>query len=104
MFGGTEDQYLKIIEAAHRKRCGDRHFCYVATPMFHYTGRCWRISVTADDISGHIPITEDRYLGSRREMEAEADRLNNKRLDLPRREAARIVAASMANSNREHAA
>lgn len=84
------NDYLEAIEAAHRKRC--ERFCYVATDRHGI----WRVSIAEAGKSGYYPLSDDYFVGTEYEANAEAVRLNRERLGIGPREAAIIVASSMA--------
>jgi hypothetical protein len=83
--------YLDAVEDAHRRRC-DR-FCYVATGV----QGTWRVSIAEAGKHRHYPLSDDHFMGTETEANAEADRLNSERLHIGPREAALIVASSMAD-------
>ena len=97
-----ENTYLSACEAGHRQRCGEFHYCYVAV-AYRPGSELWRMAITADDLDGYMPISDDLFLGDEREMVQEAKRLNKDRLGLSAQDAAGIIAASMARSpNQRH--
>lgn len=85
---------LHALEQAHFARCGGKdNLCYTAVPYMD-TG-LYRLAFVRRNTSGYWPISEDYFLGTEADMNAEADRLNLVRLDLGPRSAAIIVASSM---------
>lgn len=85
------EKYLDLCEAAHTERVGRGHFCYYA-----FNGRLY---IVAEDTAGPYPLSEDLFFMAG--TSEEADRLNDERLRLTRRDQARIIGASMSKSVRK---
>jgi hypothetical protein len=90
------DNYLEAIEAAHRRRC--ERFCYVATRSGtpFAIQPAWRVSIAEAGKPGYYPLSDDYFVGTEAEAHAQAEKLNFNRLGIGPREAALIVASSMA--------
>ena len=85
-----DDKNATIFEKAHAGFL----ICYAANPIGF---GAWRLSIVRDGASGHYPISEDLFLGSREDAYAEAERLNRERLKLPVKSVMDIIAGSMRN-------
>jgi len=93
----ADPDYLSMIERAHRGRVGE-NFCYVAVE-YPTSATLWRLAIVRKHEPGYYPISDDFWLGYRRETEVKADDLNRDRMGLSRREAARMIASSMCAAN-----
>ena len=89
--------YLDTIEAAHRKAVGS-NFCYTAVPMTR--NGLYQLAIVRANRGGHYTISKDYFFGWQEETQRKADELNRERLALMAREAASIVASSMAAQTR----
>jgi hypothetical protein len=95
----TTERYLDELEKIHRLDNGDRGFCYVAVLWdAESLNGPWRLAIATKNYRGYYPISDDYFVGSKQDMEAEAERLNQSRLGILKREAMMIVAASMTAS------
>jgi len=91
----AQPDYLDIIEGAHRSQVGATNFCYWAVPATR-DHSLFRLVIVRRTENGYYPVSDDYFLGWRKEGYAEADRLNRDRLALMPKQAALIVADSMA--------
>jgi hypothetical protein len=96
----NENDHLTCIESAHTARSGAGNFCYVAIPLWGRSTELYQLAVTARDLDGYVPISEDWFLGDVKEMHAKAAELNASRLNLAPLAAVRIVAESMTRARK----
>lgn len=92
----STQHYLDAIEAAHRRMTPGRKFCYTTCIIESGEGKdLCRLTITVEGQSGHHPVSDDVFLGTRQQVNAEARRLNRERLGITPGEAEDIILSSI---------